>query len=67
MAAARRSPLDIVVAVSPFIASLNGGHDPASTLSNDTDIVHLALLLENLEATFYNTNAPKFFGTPGQG
>jgi len=56
-----------VVAVSPFIASLNSGPDPASTLSNDTDILHLALLLENLEATFYNTNVPKFFGTPGQG
>ena|SRR5579872_4738023 len=61
------SQSDIVSAVSPFIASLNGGPDPSGTLSNDTDILNFALLLEYLESTFYNINVPKFFGTPGQG
>ena len=61
------SQADIVSAVSPFVASLNGGPDPSGTLSNDTDILNFALLLEYLEATFYNLNVPKFFGTPGQG
>lgn len=58
---------DIVSAVSPFIASLNGGPDPAGKLGNDTDILNFALLLEYLEASFYDINVPKFFGTPGQG
>lgn len=57
----------IVSAVSPFIASLNGGPDPSGTLSNDTDILNFALLLEYLEATFYDTNVPKFYGTTGRG
>lgn len=63
------SQSDIVTAVSPFIASLNGGPDPSGTLANDTDILNFALLLEFLEATFYNTNVPKFFGSsvPGNG
>ncbi len=58
---------DVVAAVSPFIASLNGGPDPSGTLANDTDILNFALLLEFLEATFYNINVPKFFGVPGRG
>ncbi len=58
---------DIVAAASPFIASLNGGPDPSGTLANDTDILNFALLLEFLEAAFYNTNVPNFFGTAGQG
>jgi hypothetical protein len=53
---------DIVKAVSPFIASLNGGSDPAATLKNDTDILNFALLLEYLEAEFYDINVPNFFG-----
>ena len=61
------SQSDVVSAVSPFIASLNGGPDPSGKLSNDTDILNFALLLEFLEASFYNINVPKFFGTPGQG
>jgi hypothetical protein len=61
------SQADIVAAVTPFVASLNGGPDPSKTLANDTDILNFALLLEFLEATFYNTNVPKFFGTAGQG
>lgn len=57
----------VVTAVSPFVASVNGGPSPTATLSNDNDILNFALLLEYLEATFYNMNVPKFFGTPGQG
>ncbi|MBF6589080.1 MAG: ferritin-like domain-containing protein [Ktedonobacterales bacterium] len=52
---------DIVAAASPFIASLNGGADPSKPLSNDLDILNFALLLEFLEADFYNANVPKFF------
>lgn len=59
----------IVSDVSPFIASLNGGPDPAGKLGSDTDILNFALLLEYLEAAFYNINVPKFFGgsVPGNG
>ncbi len=51
----------IVQAASPFIASLNNGPDPSAALANDTDILNFALLLEYLEAEFYNVNVPKFF------
>ena len=57
----------IVSDVSPFVSSLNGGPDPSGKLGSDTDILNFALLLEFLEASFYNINVPKFFGTPGQG
>ncbi|HZO71230.1 MAG TPA: ferritin-like domain-containing protein [Ktedonobacteraceae bacterium] len=52
----------IVKDVMPFIASLNGGPDPTKPLRNDTDILNFALLLEYLEASFYNANVPKFYG-----
>ncbi len=51
----------IVKDVSPFIASLNGGPDPSKPLENDVDILNFALLLEYLEATFYDINVPKFY------
>jgi hypothetical protein len=51
----------IVEDVSPFIASLNGGPDPSKPLTNDVDILNFALLLEYLEATFYDINVPKFY------
>jgi len=51
----------IVKDVSPFIASLNGGPDPSKPLQNDVDILNFALLLEYLEATFYDINVPKFY------
>ena len=51
----------IVSDVSPFIASLNGGSDPSKPLKNDIDILNFALLLEYLEATFYDINVPKFY------
>ena len=52
----------IVADVSPFIASLNGGPDPSKPLKNDVDILNFALLLEYLEATFYDINVPEFYG-----
>lgn len=58
---------EVVTAVAPFVASVNGGPSPTATLANDTDILNFALLLEYLESTFYNINVPKFYGTPGQG
>jgi hypothetical protein len=51
----------IVSAASPFIASLNGGPDPAAPLTSDGDILNFALLLEYLEAEFYSTNVPALF------
>jgi hypothetical protein len=51
---------EVVKAVSPFIASLNGGPAPTFTAGDDVSIVNFALLLEYLEAEFYNINVPKY-------
>ncbi len=51
----------IVADVAPFIESLNGGSDPSKPLKNDIDILNFALLLEYLEATFYDINVPRFY------
>lgn len=50
---------DIASAITPYIASLNGGTDPAASLNSDTDILNLALLLEFLESELYNLNVTK--------
>lgn len=58
---------EVVTAVSPFIVSLNdGGQFPASfdttpSPANDIAILNFALLLEQLEASFYFYNVARLF------
>ena len=57
---------EVVAAVSPFIASLNGGPTPGyldvRSDANDTNILNFALLLEQLELEFYSLNVSRIFG-----
>lgn len=57
----------VVAALTPYIASLNGGMAPGfdtttRSEANDVSIVNYALVAEFLEQEFYNINVPKFFG-----
>ena len=55
----------VLSGASTFIRSLNGGDAPTFATSksdaNDTDILNFALLLEYLEADFYNINVRRFY------
>lgn len=55
------TPAQVRAAAGVFIASLNGGPPVDYTPGNDISILNYALVLEYLEADFYNVNVPKFY------
>ena len=63
------TPDEMIGILRPFIVSLNGGPPLEFSLipseENDIAIMNFFLAAEFLEAEFYNTNVPKFFGRGG--
>ena len=54
------TPERVVALASPFILDLNGG-PPLLPLNSEVAVLNFALVLEDLEADFYNINVPRFF------
>lgn len=56
---------EVVANITPYVSSLNGGPPPAYDLArsdaNDVNILNFLLLLEYLQAEFYNVNVFRFF------
>jgi len=55
------SASEVAARVAPFIADLNGGPPLTITPGDDTSILNFTLVLDHLEAEFFNLNVPKYF------